>query len=180
VPARAGWFAYSLSSAAERRPWRQEAPVADTNPNDETIPHPIGGSAVPPEPMMPGKPAEAAEATNAAEDSHDLLPLLKGEKESVRTTHVHNTYPNGYAIRHGKWTLIDAKTGYISGVDKEWEKRHGYKPDDKVPVELYDMEKDIGQKNNLAEEHPEIVKELQNLLKKIREQGHSAPRFQKE
>ena len=117
---------------------------------------------------------------NAAEDSHDLLPLLKGEKESVRTTHVHNTTPNSYAIRHGKWTLIDAKTGYVSGVDKDWEKRHGYKPDDKSPVELYDMEKDIGQKNNLAEEHPEIVKELQTLLKKIREQGYSAPRFQKE
>ena len=117
---------------------------------------------------------------NAAVDSHDLLPLLKGEKESVRTTHVHNTNPNSYAIRHGKWTLIDAKTGYVSGVDKDWEKRHGYKPDDKSPVELYDMEKDIGQKNNLAEEHPEIVKELQTLLKKIREQGYSAPRFQKE
>jgi arylsulfatase A len=117
---------------------------------------------------------------NAAEDSHDLLPLLKGEKESVRTTHVHNTNLNSYAIRHGKWTLIDAKTGYVSGVDKEWEKRHGYKPDDKSPVELYDMEKDIGQKNNLAEVHPEIVKELQNLLKKIREQGHSAPRLKKE
>jgi arylsulfatase A len=116
---------------------------------------------------------------NAAEDSHDLMPLLKGGKESVRTTHIHNTNPNSYAIRHGKWSLIDAKTGYLSGVDKGWEKRHGYEPDDKSPVELYDMEKDIGQRKNLAAENPETVKELQALLKKIREQGHSAPRLAK-
>jgi arylsulfatase A len=117
---------------------------------------------------------------NAAEDSHDLMPLLKGGKESVRTTHIHNTNPNSYAIRHGKWSLIDAKTGYLSGVDKGWEKRHGYEPDDKSPVELYDMEKDIGQRKNLAAENPETVKELQALLKKIREQGHSAPRLAKD
>jgi arylsulfatase A len=114
---------------------------------------------------------------DSAEDSHDLLPLLKGEKASVRTTHVHNTNPKGYAIRHGKWTLIDAKTGYVSGVGKGWELRHGYKPDDESPVELYDMEKDIGQRNNLAAEHPEIVKEMQELLAKIKADGHSAPRL---
>lgn len=117
---------------------------------------------------------------NSAEDSHDLMPLLKGGKETVRTTHIHNTNPNSYAIRHGKWTLIDAKTGYLSGVDKGWEKRHGYEPDDKSPVELYDMEQDIGQRKNLAAENPETVKELQALLKKIREQGHSAPRLAKD
>jgi arylsulfatase A len=97
---------------------------------------------------------------DSAEDSHDLMPLLKGEKESVRTTHIHNTNPNGYAIRHGKWSLIDAKTGYVSKVNKGWEKRHGYEPDDKSPVELYDMEQDIGQRKNLAAEYPETVKEL--------------------
>jgi arylsulfatase A len=114
---------------------------------------------------------------DSAEDSHDLMPLLKGEKASVRTTHVHNTNPKGYAIRHGKWTLIDAKTGYVSGVGKGWEQRHGYKPDDESPVELYDLEKDIGQRNNLAAEHPEIVKEMQKLLAKIKADGHSAPRL---
>jgi arylsulfatase A len=116
---------------------------------------------------------------DAAEDSHDLLPLLKGEKETVRTTHIHNTNPKSYAIRHGKWTLIDAKTGYVSKIDKGWEKRHGYQPDDESPVELYDMENDIGQRKNLAAEHPEIVKEMQELLAKIKADGHSAPRLAK-
>ncbi|MDA7537778.1 arylsulfatase, partial [Akkermansiaceae bacterium] len=33
---------------------------------------------------------------NAAEDSHDLLPLLKGDVASVRSTHIHNTNKNAY------------------------------------------------------------------------------------
>lgn len=33
------------------------------------------------------------------------------------------------------------------------------------------------QKNNVAKDQPEKVKELQDLLKKIRQQGHSAPRL---
>jgi arylsulfatase A len=116
---------------------------------------------------------------DAAEDSHDLLPLLKGEVESVRTTHIHNTNPNNYAIRDGKWLLIDAKSGYVSGVGKGWEERHGYKSDKQAPVQLFDLENDLSQKHNLAAEQPERVAELQALLKKIREQGHSAPRLAK-
>jgi len=114
--------------------------------------------------------------TDAAEDSHNLLPLLKGEAESIRTTHIHNTNPNGYAIRDGKWLLINAKTGYVSRGVEGWEKRHGYEPDNHA-AQLFDLEKDLAQKHNLAAKHPERVAELQALLKKIREQGHSAPRL---
>ena len=113
----------------------------------------------------------------AAEDSHDMLPYLRGESDHVRTTHVHNTFPNRYAIRHGKWLLIAAKDGYGSGRNAGWEKRHGYPPDDGEPVELYNLVEDIGQRKNLADEHPEVVTELKELLEKIRKQGHSAPRL---
>jgi arylsulfatase A len=116
---------------------------------------------------------------NAAEDSHNLLPLLKGEVESVRTTHIHNTNPKGYAIRHGDWLLVDAASGYVSGANREWEVRHGYKPGAKGPVELYNLKTDIAQKHNLAAQHPERIAELQALLEKIRGQGHSAPRLAK-
>jgi arylsulfatase A len=44
---------------------------------------------------------------DAAEDSHDLLPLLKGEAAAGRTTHIHNTSPDRHAIGHGDWLLID-------------------------------------------------------------------------
>ncbi|WP_146513989.1 sulfatase family protein [Rubripirellula amarantea] len=114
---------------------------------------------------------------DAAEDSHSLIPLLKDEQASVRQTHVHNTRKNQYAIRHGDWLLVDAKNGYLSGRNQQWEQRHGYGEDDEGTVELYDLKSDIGQRFNLADQHPEKVTELQRLLTQIREQGHSAPRL---
>jgi arylsulfatase A len=116
---------------------------------------------------------------DAAEDSHDLLPLLKGETESIRSTLIHNTNENGYAVRDGEWLLVDAKSGYLSRRDPAWEKRHGYPADPQGPVELYHIKTDLAQKHNVAAEHPERVKELQALLKKIRDKGHSAPRLAK-
>lgn len=114
---------------------------------------------------------------DAAEDSHDLMPVLRGESDRVRRSHVHNTYEDQWAIRDGDWLLIDARNGYRSKGYQEWEKRHGYPADDDLPVELYDLSEDIGQKTNLAAEHPEKVKEMQVLLERIRLQGHSAPRL---
>ncbi len=116
---------------------------------------------------------------DAAEDSHDLLPLLRGEVENVRSTHVHNTFEDAWAIRDGDWLLIAAKDGYHSRKFQAWEKRHDYPADNDAPVELYNLAEDIGQRNDLAGEHPEKVEELKALLAKIREQGHSAPRLAK-
>lgn len=115
---------------------------------------------------------------DAAEDSHDLLPLLQGQVASVRRTHIHNTSAGRYAIRDGDWLLVDSKDGYVSRRDAAWEARHGYPPDDDGPTELYNLRTDLPQKQNLAAAHPEKVVELQTLLKRIREQGHSAPRLQ--
>lgn len=114
---------------------------------------------------------------DAAEDSHNLLPVLRGETDSVRETHVHNTRANQYALRDGKWLLIDSATGYVSGRNRTWEAKHKYKADDKLPLELYDMQADPGQRINLAAKHPDRVKQMRDLLKQIREQGFSAPRL---
>jgi arylsulfatase A len=112
---------------------------------------------------------------NAAEDSHNILPLLEGEVESVRSTHVHNT-KKPYAIRHGDWLLVDGN----GTRNADWLKRHNYPAEKKSPVELYNLKTDLSQKHNVAAEHPERVAELQSLLKKIREKGHSAPRLAKQ
>ena len=116
---------------------------------------------------------------DAAEDSHDLLPLLRGKVDSVRESHVHNTRADSFAIRNGEWILIAGKDGYISGRNKQWEEKRNYPPDDKSEVELYHFAKDPGQKYNLASQHPDKVKEMRDLLVKIREQGFSAPRLAK-
>jgi arylsulfatase A len=115
----------------------------------------------------------------SAEDSHDFLPYLRDPSvKPPRTTMVHNTLKNAYAIRHGDWLLVDAKTGNARPVPAAWMKKHDTPPDDGLPVELYDLAKDPGQRKNLADAHPEKVVELQALLKKTREQGHSAPRLE--
>jgi arylsulfatase A len=117
---------------------------------------------------------------NSAEDSHDFLPYLKGESKALpRTTMVHNTFKDQYAIRDGDWVLIDAKTGVARQPSAEWLKKHDVPAYNNQAVGLYNIREDIGQKYNLAEKHPEKVKELQALLKKIRDQGYSAPRLAK-
>lgn len=113
-----------------------------------------------------------------AEDSHDLLPLITGKTSTgPRTAHIHNTHVNSYAIRSGDWTLVDNKSGYVSGRNKDWEEKYGYKSDDNKAGQLFNMKKDRGQKHNVISEHPEKAKELKDLLAKIREQGYSSPRI---
>jgi arylsulfatase A len=46
-------------------------------------------------------------------------------------------------------------------------------------VELYNLKEDIGQRHNLAEKNPDKIIQMQELMKKIRTQGHSAPRLDK-
>ena len=115
---------------------------------------------------------------DAAEDSFNLLPLLRGEEEVVRRSLVHNTRAKQYAIRQGNWLLINHKNGYVSKRNSDWETKHGYSADDQQSVELYDLQSDLGQRTNRANEYPEKVNQLATTLKLIREQGFSAPRFE--
>lgn len=115
---------------------------------------------------------------DAAEDSHNLMPLLKGETQQVRSSHVHNTAANRYAIRVGDWLLVDAKDGYQSRRNPKWEAKHGYEADDSSPAELYHLRDDVGQRQNLASVYPQRVADMQSELALIRQRGHSAPRLQ--
>lgn len=87
-----------------------------------------------------------------------------------RSSMVHNTHPKNYAVRKGDWVLIDAVHGFGGqAAPKNWIAKHQMPADDKQAVELYDLKNDIGQKKNLADEHPEKVTELKAELKRIRE-----------
>ena len=115
---------------------------------------------------------------DSAHDSHDFLPYLKGDSESgPRSSMVHNTRKDHYAFRDGDWLLIDGKTGYLRKPPASWDKKHKQPADNGSPVELYNLSKDIGQRNNLAAKHPERVKAMQEALREVRERGHSAPRL---
>lgn len=107
---------------------------------------------------------------DSGEDSYNQLALIKGESLSARDAHVHNTNPNGYAIRLGDWVLIDAKSGYVSKQPTWFDEANGYK-DDNHPGELYNLREDLAQKKNLYGDKPEKVAELKAKLKSIREKG---------
>ena len=88
---------------------------------------------------------------------------------------VHNTFEDKYAIRKGKWVLINAPDGTHSDVPGWINEMFGYEPN-YYPAALFDLTIDLRQQKNLYMEHPEIVKELQDLLKKYQEEGRSVIR----
>ncbi|MFP4069879.1 MAG: sulfatase family protein [Opitutales bacterium] len=98
----------------------------------------------------------------AAQDSIDMLPLLTGESgdKSPRETLLHDT-PNGaLAIRKGPWKLIPIQGGGGFRWDRDAR-------DPELPGgQLFHLDEDIEERNNLYEEHPEIVAELQAILER--------------
>jgi arylsulfatase A len=106
----------------------------------------------------------------SAEDSFNQLSLIKGEGPSVRDTLVHNTNPNGYALRHGDWVLIQARTGAVSKVPAWFDQANGYAPDN-LPGGLFNLREDLPQMKNRHAEMPEKVAELEALLARVREKG---------
>ncbi|MGB6043893.1 MAG: arylsulfatase, partial [Pirellulales bacterium] len=76
-----------------------------------------------------------------------------------------------FAIRQGKWKLLLCPG---SGV---WSEPTPAKArQDKLPaVQLYDLSTDIAETENLAAEHPEVVKKLTLLLQRYVDRGRSTP-----
>jgi arylsulfatase A len=108
--------------------------------------------------------------TGSGEDSYDQLAMFRGNSSSARDTLVHNTNPNGYALRHGDWVLIEAKTGGVTGVPPWFDEVNGYAKNSQ-PGELYNLRDDLGQKKNHYAEMPEKVAELKERLQAIRVKG---------
>ena len=109
---------------------------------------------------------------NAAEDSFNLLPTLLGKKleKPIRDSIVHHSLSGMFSIRQGKWKLI---LGLGSG---GFTKPQKIEPKPGEPKgQLYNLEHDITESNNLWSKHPEIVERLTKLLDKYKEQGYTRP-----
>ncbi len=121
----------------------------------------------------------AALPPGAGEDSFSLLPVLLGEKSdhSARPATVHHAASGKFAIRRGDWVLIDAPTGDDNGAKGEpkWLKdERGYAPHN-LAGELFNVRDDLSERRNQFAEHPEIVRELKDLLEKYKSDGRSTP-----
>ena len=94
---------------------------------------------------------------NAGEDSESILPLFKGKQmELSRKGIINHSISGHFAYREGKHKLI---LGYGSG---GWmgPKEKQAKEQGLPKAQLYDLEADPGEQNNLYLSHPELAERL--------------------
>jgi len=105
-------------------------------------------------------------------DSYSFLPsFLDSKAKTTRPDLVHHSGHGFFAIRKGDWKLIlcPGSGGWSKPTNNEATKEG-------LPaVQLYNMAKDVAEKNNVEKDYPEIVKKLTALLEKYVREGRSTP-----
>jgi arylsulfatase A-like enzyme len=101
---------------------------------------------------------------NAAEDSFSLLPLLTGSQKPIRETTVSTSIRGLAAVRRNHWKLIfgPGAGGWSQGSDDQ-------------PGQLYNLDDDRGEKNNLYRSRPDLVAELTACMERLVDLGRSTP-----
>lgn len=105
----------------------------------------------------------------AAEDSFDVLPILRGDRRDhpVREATVHQSARGQLAIRQGKWKLIPAQSA-----DKQPLAKSETEP---AEPELYDLSADPAETKNMHGDRADVVARLTGLLEKYRRDARSRP-----
>jgi len=106
----------------------------------------------------------------AAEDSVSFLPAFSGAKiASTRKGVVHHSVSGHFSYRQGKWKLLLARgSGGWTAPQEGKAKKAGA-----VVAQLYDLEADPAEANNLYEEQPEIANRLLEQLTSDVNRGRS-------
>jgi arylsulfatase A-like enzyme len=105
-------------------------------------------------------------------DGRNIWPLINGTPGAKSPHEAYYFYYNTndlLAVRSGPWKLhvpqtyrsLDGKPGGTNGIPAKYVQL-------KTDLALYNLENDIGEKNNVASENPEVVKQLSALLDKMR------------
>ena len=106
---------------------------------------------------------------SAGPDSYNVLPALLGQKlpHAERPVVLSSGGTGAISIRAGKWKLIDGQGDCGYGEFRRKRPWPAPKPGD-PPAQLYNLEEDLGEANNLYTQHPEIVHRLKVGLDKIK------------
>lgn len=110
----------------------------------------------------------------AGPDSYNVLPALLGEKlpDPERPVVLSSGATGALSIRMGKWKFFEGHgtAGYAA-----WNKYRtcwlNPQPGE-LPGQLYNLEEDLGETNNLHDKHPEIAAKLRQELEEIRKAPH--------
>jgi arylsulfatase A len=86
-------------------------------------------------------------------DGHDIWPILSGDENAKSPYEAFYYYRDDrlQALRSGKWKL------------------HVFRPGTGATSILYDLEADIGETTDVSGQHPDVVRRLEALAEKARE-----------
>jgi arylsulfatase A-like enzyme len=110
---------------------------------------------------------------SVGEDSVSNLPVWLGTQgeEALREATVHHSVNGSFSIRQGRWKLE-----FCPGSGGWSYPRPGTQEVEGLPpIQLYDLEADIGERENLQDKHPEIVERLTALMTQYVRTGRSTP-----
>jgi arylsulfatase A-like enzyme len=103
-----------------------------------------------------------------APDSFNVLPALLGESPTGRA-HLVEHGAQELALREGRWKFIPASQAPAK--NKHTNTEMGNQPG----PQLYDLSADLGERKNVAAQHPDEVKRLAAKLEQLRNAGRSRP-----
>ena len=86
-------------------------------------------------------------------DGHDIWPILSGDEQVQSPYEAFYYYRDDrlQAVRSGKWKL------------------HVFRPETGTTQILYDLEADVGETTDVSNQYPEVVRRLEALAEKARE-----------
>ena len=112
-------------------------------------------------------------SANTAEDSVNLLPVLRGRKfeKPLHDVVIHHSGSGRFAIRKGQWKLLLCRGSGGWSPPREAEAA-----EQKLPMlQLYDLTSDPSESKNLQAKYPDKVKELVADLAKAFRNGRTTP-----
>jgi arylsulfatase A len=109
----------------------------------------------------------------AGPDSYNVLPALLGDAlpDPERPIVFISGGTGAHSLRAGKWKLIEGQGNRGYGEFRSKKPVPHAKPGD-PPSQLYNLDVDLGEANNLYAQHPEIARRLEKALNKIRNAKH--------
>ncbi len=116
-----------------------------------------------------GEIVEQPTPENSCQDSVSFLPALSGNKiESSRKGLVHHSVSGHFGYRQGNWKLLLARGsgGWTSPREKQVAAGT-------TEAQLYNLNDDIGERENLYQQHPEVARQLLRQLQQDIERGRS-------
>jgi arylsulfatase A len=107
-------------------------------------------------------------------DSFNVLSALLGEKDAAGRTHLvqqDNGTRGTFGLRAGSWKLQRYKRLSARNVTVEAKLANTKVP----PFQLFNLDEDPGEKNNVIDAHPKVAQRLKEQLDRLIENGRSRP-----